>query len=118
MTEKVVSFPGAEPLPENPLQIEPRRPSYCRHDRIALDTHSRTVRCTDCQQVLDPFDFLQTNAHTVQQAWSHYRQVMAKVAEKNESVEALGKEEKRLKARVKALKDKVEPGIDIRGKYL
>jgi len=30
----------------------------CRHPAVELDMDSRTVRCTQCQRVIDPFDFL------------------------------------------------------------
>ena len=118
MSDKIISFPGAEPLPENPITVEREGFKYCAHDRITLDEHSRTVRCTDCSKVFDPFSYLLSNALSIQRAWMTHKDVMRKAAEKNESVEALAKEEKRLKARVKTLKDKAEPSIDIKGKWL
>lgn len=118
MTEKIISFPGAEPLPENPLTVERGPLKFCNHDRITLDEHRRTVRCTDCDKVFDPFNYLLGNAQSITRAWSSYREVMRRAEEKQQSVELLAKEEKRLKARVKTLKDKVEPGIDIKGKWL
>jgi len=118
MAEKIVSFPGAQELPECTLTVE--RPPFklCNHDRITLDEHRRVVRCTDCEKVFDPFSYLLTNAMTITRAWSDYRSVVQKVREKNDSIEALTKEERRLKARVKTLKEKVEPGIDIKGRWL
>lgn len=118
MSEKIVAFPGAEPLPENPITVERGPFKLCAHDRITLDEHSRTVRCTDCSKVFDPFDYLLSNAYSITRAWSSYRDVMRRVQEKTEAVEALAKEEKRLKSRIKLIKEKAEPSIDIKGRYL
>ncbi|SDX15934.1 hypothetical protein SAMN05518669_103430 [Variovorax sp. YR634] len=118
MSDKIVAFPGAEPLPENPITVEREGYRYCAHDRITLDEHVRTVRCTDCGKVFEPFDYLLSNALSIQRAWLSHKEVMRKASEKAETVEALTKEEKRLKARVKLLKEKAEPSIDIKGKWL
>jgi len=37
-------FPGAE-LPEQTLSVEKKYRSFCQHEKITLDDHSRTVRC-------------------------------------------------------------------------
>lgn len=118
MSEKIVQLPGTTPLPENPIQIAERSYNLCRHDLITLDEHDRSVRCSTCGQVFDPFSFLKGNAALIQQAWSRHKEVMRKVEEKHASLESLTKEERRLKERVKRLKEKAEPGIDIRGRYL
>lgn len=118
MSEKIINFPGSEPIPENPITVEREGFAYCSHDRITLDEHARSVRCTDCGKVFDPFSYLLSNALSIQRAWLSHKEVMRKASEKMESVEALTKEEKRLKARVKLLKEKAEPSIDIKGKWL
>lgn len=116
---KVVAMPGRQELPDCTITIEASNTRYrCNHDRITLDELRRVVRCTDCQQVFDPFSYLMSNAMTITRAWSDYRSVRQRQQETQNTVEALAKEEKRLKARLKTLKDKVEPGIDIKGRYL
>lgn len=115
-SDKVIAFPSAEPLPENPIAIEkPPSYNYCRHESVSLDEHNRVVNCVKCGAVLDPFNFLHENARTIQTAWDHHRQVMAKVHEIGERLQVLVKEEKRLKGRVRTLKEKV-PVLDTRGK--
>ena len=115
----IVALPGRQELPECTLTIEPSRAKYmCNHDRITLDELRRVVRCTACEQVFDPFSYLMSNAMTITRAWSDYRSVRQRQQEVQNTVEALAKEERRLKARVKTLKEKVEPGIDIKGRNL
>jgi hypothetical protein len=108
MSDNVTVFPGADGLPENPLQFAPRRPGFCGHPTIILDEHDRTVRCADpkCGAVLDAFDFLRSNAQTIDSAWRRYREVLRQAGEVNDRVHVLKKEEARLRAQVKRLQDK------------
>lgn len=118
MNDKVISFPGAEPLPENLLQREedPKRwTRFCTHGRITLDEHQRLVNCAECGAVLDPFQFLLKQADLLQRAWANHRMAAAKVEELNTSISNLKTEEKRLKGRVARAKA-AQPVIDTRGK--
>lgn len=119
MTDNVQQFPGSSALPDNPMELAPRRPGFCRHEAVTLDEHTRTVMCADpkCGAVLDPFNFLAHNAKTIQTAWSAYRQVMAQANEVAERVTVLKKEEQRLRAMVKRLQEKV-PVLNTRGREL
>ncbi len=111
--EKVVRLPGTEDLPENPIQISGKQ-GWCQHPNINLDTHDRTVVCGNCGATLDPFDFLHSNARTLQTAWMRYRDVQYKVAEVEKRLHAMAKEEKRLRAQVKRLQDKTV-SVNVRG---
>lgn len=116
MSDKIVSFPTAEPLPENPISIK-RNDRYCRHDRVSLDEHQRTVNCLMCGGVLDAFAFLHKNAAVIQTAWHQHSEVMRKVREVQQRIDLLEKERKRLAGQVKRLQDKA-PSLDLRGKDL
>lgn len=118
MSDKVVTFPGAEPLPENLIQREddPKRYTrFCTHGRITLDEHQRLVNCAECGAVLDPFQFLLKQTDLLQRAWDNYRMASRKVDELNTSIGNLKTEEKRLKGRVQRAK-LAQPVIDTRGK--
>lgn len=116
MSEKIVQLPGTEALPENLLESKDKDPySLCQHGRITLDEHQRTVNCRDCGRVLDPFNFLQYQAHLLQRAWRNHDMAKAKVSELNTRIEALTKELKSLQGKVARAKEKV-PTIDVRGK--
>lgn len=110
-------FPGAD-VPEQTLAVERRPFGFCGHEKITLDEHSRTVRCAACAKVFDPFDFLRSEVHRLQDAWERHRQVRASLGEHIDRVEALKKEEARLKGRIKTAKAKVEPAIDVRNRQL
>lgn len=115
--EKVVhAFPSSE-LPENLLSIEPRPagvPYLCRHESVRLNEHDRVVNCAQCGATLDPFDFLRSNARTIQMAWSNHREASARVTELNERISLLAREEKRLRAQVKRLQDKSGGVLNLR----
>lgn len=98
--EKIIAFPGAVPVPENPLRVNERRDVYCSHERIVLDDHERVVRCADCSKVFDPFTFLRDQAGLIQRAWASHKHVLAMVREKMDTVVLLKAEEKRLRAAV------------------
>jgi peptidoglycan hydrolase CwlO-like protein len=116
MNDKVVTFPGAEPLPENLLQVTDKDPwSHCAHGRITLDAHQRTVNCRDCGRVLDAFQFLETQAALLQRAWSHHAAAQRKLQELTDRISALKKEHDSLQGKVRRLKDKL-PVVDVRGK--
>lgn len=114
--EKIVhAFPTVG-LPENTMVIEPRKPTWCEHLDVRLNEHDRTIHCAKCGAALDPFNFVLNNARTIQRAWDNHRMASAKVNELNERVNALAKEEKRLRATVKRLQDKSGAVISVRGK--
>ncbi len=113
--DKVITFPGGEDLPENPLKLDSSKPyNYCKHPRISLDDHKRTVDCIDCGAVLDPFDFLRGQARTLQDAWDRYKSVSLKVDELNKRAEILAKELASLQGKVRRAKEKL-PVINVRG---
>ena len=115
MADNVTAFPGIE-LPENPMQLVPRPPGYCDHSAIVIDEHNRVVTCADskCGATLDPFNFLCSNATTLQRAWSNYAYVTRQVAEVTERVHALKKEEQRMRGMVKRLQEKAGSVINVR----
>ena len=41
MTDNVQKVPGAAALPENPMELAPRRPGWCSHEAVTLDEHTR-----------------------------------------------------------------------------
>lgn len=116
--DNVTPLPGAAGLPENPLKPAERHPHYCWHAAVIVDAHTRTVRCADvkCGAVLDAFDYLHSNAMSIQRAWEAHRQVMRQVNEVTERVHQLKREEQRLRAMVKRLQDKTGAVLDVRGK--
>jgi len=116
MSDDVIrQFPGVE-LPDNPMAIAQRKPGFCQHDKIVLDEHMRTVTCAQCGAALDAFVFLLNNARTIQIAWQHHHGVMQKVREIGDRVDALKREEQRLRAIVKRLQEKSGAVLDVRAK--
>jgi hypothetical protein len=116
MSDNVTAFPGADGLPENPLQVAPRHLGFCNHPSVILDEHDRTVRCAEpkCGATLDAFDFLRSNARTIERAWASYRTVSREAEEVANRVHALKKEEARLRAQVKRLQDKTGSVLVVR----
>jgi tRNA C32,U32 (ribose-2'-O)-methylase TrmJ len=112
--DKVCQFPGTE-LPENLMDIAPRKPGFCQHEKVTLDEHTRTVTCAKCGATIDPFSFLMHNAKTIQMAWQHHRMAMHKVQELTERVDTLKREENRLRGIVKRLQVKSSAVLDVRG---
>jgi hypothetical protein len=114
MSDKILTFPGSEPLPENPVDLTTSSPyNYCRHESISLDSHTRTLECVECKAVLDPFNFLCNNAQTLRMAWVRYQEVQRRYKEKEDSISALQKEERRLKARIKTLQEKIQESSQV-----
>ena len=110
-------FPSTE-IPEQTLSVERQRYNFCSHDKIRLDEHSRTVNCAACDKVFDPFTFLLNEVHRLQVAWEDHKQVRQSLSELNDRVDALKKEEARLKGRIKTAKAKVAPVVDVRNRAL
>ena len=107
----VVAFKTAD-IGESPMTVKPSY-NYCKHDRIEADEHSRTLICHDCGATLDAFDFVRRSAATIQQAWSRYAHLQQQATELVGRVDALKKEEQRIKSRIKTARDKV-PTISTR----
>lgn len=112
----VTFFPGAaQDLPPCPLEVTPPPMHCCDHPAVRLDEHSRTMECTQCGAVLDPFDFLRRNAMTLQRAWRDHKYVKGQLEELNTRVDALKKEERRIKARIGTLKKRDTSVVLVRG---
>lgn len=112
------AFPSSE-LPENLLTIEPISPGmtyFCAHEKISLNAHERSVNCAKCGAALDAFNFLLSNAKTLQMAWQNHRTASLKVGELQDRIAVLSKEEKRLRAQVKRLQEKTGSVLEVRGK--
>lgn len=112
----VQAFPATE-LPENLMAIEARPagvPYFCAHEAVTLNEHDRMVNCTRCGAALEPFNFLLSNARTIQMAWSNHREATRKVSELNDRIAILAKEEKRLRAQVKRLQEKSGGVLNLR----
>lgn len=114
-TDDVVkAFPG---LPINPLQVEPLYDhAYCGHEAIRIIRKDRAVICAKCNRVLDPFNYLEKNAQTIQMAWESHRQVEGKVRELSERLHTMKKEEERLRAKIKRLQAKGCDTVIMRGR--
>ncbi|UXC20065.1 hypothetical protein [Comamonas squillarum] len=110
-------FPGAE-IPEQTLSVEKKHLGFCQHEKITLDSHNRTVRCVACDQVFDPFNFLLNEVARLQDAWERNKMVRQDLNDLNDRVDALKKEEARLKGRIKTAKAKVEPAFSVRSREL
>jgi len=111
------AFKPAE-LPEQTLTVEkpPQgKPFYCQHGALRIDPHERSVACTHCGQVLDPFDYLLSNAVTINRAWQDHSFVKRELGDLQDRISDLKKEEKRLKAQIKRTTEKIAI-VDVRGK--
>ena len=113
----IQAFKPAE-LPAQTLSIDKPpagKPLHCVHDALRIDPHERAVACAKCGQALDPFDFLLSNAAVLQRAWQDHAYVKRELGDVQDRVTALKKEEKRLRAQIKRLGDKITI-VDVRGK--
>lgn len=110
-------LPGAGGLPENPLRPAARRDGWCSHVNLIVDAHTRTIVCADpkCAAVIDPFDYLHSQAQQLQRAWSSHREVSRQASEIADRVHALKKEEQRLRSMVKRLQEKSGAVVSTRG---
>lgn len=112
----VMPFPKKPEAPENLLTISDERYSYCSHDKISLEAHTREVRCANpkCGKVFDAFDYLLMNAQHLRSAWANYAQMQRIDKELNQSIANLKAEEKRLRALLKRLNAKNTDTISTR----
>jgi hypothetical protein len=119
VSDNITPFPGATDLPVNPLGVESSGyRHFCSHDFVTLDAHTRTVQCAGpkCGAVLDPFNFLLSNAQTIRRAWDAHAQAMRQTNEVAERVSMLKKEEQRLRAMVKRLQEKSGAVLNVRNR--
>ncbi len=120
MNDNIKNFPGSSNLPENPMQVADRPLGCCRHNSILSNPHTRSIQCADpkCSAMLEPFDYLLSNARSISSAWSVHRDVMRQEREANERVSKLKKKEKRLRGMVKRLQKKSGAVVMVRSDRL
>ncbi len=118
MDDNVIhAFKPAE-LPAQTLTVEKPpagKKMYCLHGALRIDPHDRTIACAECGQALEPFDYLLTNAMTINRAWQDHSYVKREIGDIQDRITELKKEEKRLRALNKRLGEKVAV-VDVRGK--
>lgn len=110
MDGNVINLRGKQPdadEPENPLKLVERRTFFCAHESVQIDSHSRSIACTKCGANIDPFDFLEKSAKTIERAWSSYKYAKNAEEEVIKRVDLLKKQEKNLRAQVQRLQGKV-----------
>lgn len=106
--EKILSFPS-KAIPDCPVEVVDSKPvgRFChQHLRVRFDLYTRTAECADCGQVLDPFNYLVNGAHAIRRGWEQYKNLENLIREKQEAVNALEKERRRLQPIVKRLREK------------
>jgi hypothetical protein len=113
-TNVIVAFKPAD-VGEPPMTVKRADYNFCKHDRIETDDHSRTLICHGCGATLDAYDFVRKSAATIQQAWARHAHLSQLTSELVDRVDALKKEEQRLKSRIKTARDKM-PFVDTRGR--
>lgn len=114
--DNIRQFPTSE-LPENTLVARRDDKMYsCSHAKLICDEHSRTIVCANdrCAKVIEPFQYIFTQALHIQDAWQRHGQVSRELRELCDRLGTLKKEEKRLRAMVKRLQDKTGGVIDMR----
>jgi len=111
--DKVLQFPGGSELPEMTLTAQRDRTLFCKHDKLTLNEHDRTMSCVGCGAALDPFNYLLSNALHLQRAWQDHGVVKKELTELIDRVSELKKEKQRLTGQVARLKEKL-PTISTR----
>ena len=91
-----------------PVALKPGRSRGCRHKQVDVDPGERTVECSRCGAVIDPFDAILMIADEWEglDAWARRRE-----RERDEAfakTKELKAEEKRLKARIRTAKRRIE----------
>lgn len=112
-TNVVFAFKAPE-VGEPPMTVKRDNLRFCQHGRIEADEHTRTLICHDCGATLDAFDFVRKQALTIQNAWASYAHLKREASDLVGRVDALKKEEQRIKSRLKTARSKL-PIISTRG---
>lgn len=116
MVDNVTQFPGTE-LPENTLvpvrSSQKTQMFYCEHPRLICDEQTRTIVCAEsrCGQAIDPFAYIFHRALHLQDAWTRHAHVVRELKDLDLRVQALKREEKRLRALVKRMQDKTQGAV-------
>lgn len=79
----------------------------CECRRFLMDEHARTMECRDCGRVLDAFGWLLGFARTENGLLRRLEYLQEEQSRRNQSIERLKKEEQRIKARIRAAKDRL-----------
>lgn len=107
MSEKILQFPGAEPVPGCPVEIARAPFGFCHHETITLDEHDRSVHCAKCGKAFEPFSFLLHEAQLIRAAWTTHASMKARIEEKSKELLQVGRELERAKAQLKRARDKL-----------
>jgi hypothetical protein len=96
--DKVILISDAKPSVR--IKKPPSRVPYCAHRRLWIIKERRMLECRDCQQHIDPYDYLTGLADTEQNAF-------ATVHAHRKEIEELNSERGRLKSEILGLKAKL-----------
>lgn len=91
----------AAALDELPVTVERGSKTKCSHQRSSLNEHDRTVNCRDCGVPLDPIDVLRRLANSREYLVRQGMSLRHEVDSLSKTVEALKRDEKNTKARLR-----------------
>lgn len=79
----------------------------CRHKQVELDVVGRVIRCKECEQVIDPIDWIETLSREWERYVYRWRSARAKCEGIEKAVEELERVEKNARARLRRLNGKL-----------
>lgn len=102
MGAEVILFPLApDDTVESGVEVKEQDYGGCRHHRTVLDVEAHRLRCRDCDQELDPFDWILSFVRCWRRENTLYRQAQQQAREATARLEELKKAERRVKARIR-----------------
>ena len=87
------------------LPLEPkRREGFCQHPHVFVCEQSRQLECSICEQIIDPFDYLYEWACKDRNLMSTRDALRKEIEKLKAELEALKRDERNTKQRLKRLK--------------
>ncbi|KKM92534.1 hypothetical protein LCGC14_1217630 [marine sediment metagenome] len=92
-----------KPDDRRPITIK-RRKGICHHNHVMLNEQTRMVECEDCDQIIDPYDYMYGWACGDRHLSSLRKQLRKEIKKLSVKFEALKREERNIKARIRRVK--------------
>jgi len=86
------------------VKTDKKEQTYCNHTAVMVDEKTRTIECSNCGIILDPFEYLKETCYQEESAFTRYQVLKNEVSKLEVRWSNLTKEVERLNLIKKKIK--------------
>lgn len=103
--DNIIEFPSGDPdlaaIKANGVKKSTTTQTYCKHRAVELDQATRTITCSSCDAIVEPFDWALSLLDKSSRFFDQYQTLKSELSQKRKDLKVVLTEEKKAKARLR-----------------